>query len=299
MAHVERIAATGIVHVVAGIVGDQAVVRGVVDAPQRKRGTEMVTFAGVVVNDVQDHFNSRAMQGVNHLPKVPHRLAIFAARCVPYLGGKVAQRIVTPVVAQAFLHEVTVVEEVVGGHQLHRRDTERLQVIDGRFSSQPQISSSQRLGDFRMKLGKTAHVELVDDRLVPRRARQTIVTPGKRRIDDHGQGSEGRVAPIVEREILRGITNAIAKHGVGPRQVAADGLRIRIQNDFVGVKAMAFVGRVRPVDTIAVELPRRNIGQVAVPDLVGVFGKRNARGSAGSLGGTVEAQLYSGSILGK
>ena len=38
VAHVQRVSGAGVVHVVAGIVRDEAVVNGIVDAPERQRG---------------------------------------------------------------------------------------------------------------------------------------------------------------------------------------------------------------------------------------------------------------------
>ena len=66
MLHVQRVAGAGVVHVVARIVGNQAVVGAVVDALQRKRRAEMVALRGMVVDDVENHFQSRRVQGLDH-----------------------------------------------------------------------------------------------------------------------------------------------------------------------------------------------------------------------------------------
>lgn len=56
--HVQGVAAPGVVHVVTPVVGHQPVVRGVVDAPERQRGPEMVALRGVAVDDVEDDFDA-------------------------------------------------------------------------------------------------------------------------------------------------------------------------------------------------------------------------------------------------
>ena len=89
-------------------------------------------------------------------------------------------------------------------------------------------------------------------------------------------GADVGVVAIVERKILLRIANPIAEHRVGPRQVAADGLGIRIEEELVGIEAMALLGHVRPVHAIAVELAGRDVGQIAVPDLIGVFRHQDA-----------------------
>ena len=58
-----------------------------------------------------------------------------------------------------------------------------------------------RSGMLGMALRKPADVHLVDDRVVPRRARRPIVAPGERRIDDGGQRGEGGVVAVVARQV--------------------------------------------------------------------------------------------------
>ena len=49
-----------VVHVVAGVVGDQPIVGRIVDAPQGKRRTRLVAFHRVVVDHVQNHLQAGA-----------------------------------------------------------------------------------------------------------------------------------------------------------------------------------------------------------------------------------------------
>ena len=52
----------GVVHVVARLVGHDPVVRGVVEALERQHGPEMIAFGGVVVDDVENHFDAGGVQ---------------------------------------------------------------------------------------------------------------------------------------------------------------------------------------------------------------------------------------------
>ena len=56
--HVQRVAGAGVVHVVPPVVGDQPVVRRVVDALERQRRAQVVALGGVVVDDVEDHLDA-------------------------------------------------------------------------------------------------------------------------------------------------------------------------------------------------------------------------------------------------
>ena len=73
-AHVQRVAAAGEVLVEARIVRLQPIVRGVVDAAQRQRRAEMVAFRGVVVDDVEDHFEPGGVQRPHHHLEFAHAL---------------------------------------------------------------------------------------------------------------------------------------------------------------------------------------------------------------------------------
>ena len=71
--HVQRVAAAGEVHVVARIVGDEPVVRRVVDALERQRRPEMIALGGVVVDDVEDDFEAGGVQRADHALELADR----------------------------------------------------------------------------------------------------------------------------------------------------------------------------------------------------------------------------------
>ena len=95
--HIQCVSAARVVHVKPTGFRRQSVVGGIIDAAQRKRGAQMVSFTGVVVDHIQNHFQTRAMQSANHLFEFAHRTA---DRCcsVTRIGRKKRQGVVTPVV---------------------------------------------------------------------------------------------------------------------------------------------------------------------------------------------------------
>src|SRR6516164_3759744 len=54
---------------------------------------------------------------------------------------------------------------------------------------------------------------------------------------------------------------------IAPHEPAGKPPRIGIEQQLVGVKSMALLGRVRTVHAITVELSWRNVGQVTMPDI--------------------------------
>src|SRR5262249_37389515 len=102
---------------------------------------------------------------------------------------------------------------------------------------------------------------------------------------------------VIERQVRLGIADSITPELIMPLDVAADCLRVRIEDDLVGVEAVAVRRIVRTVNTITVKLPRLRIGQVAMPDLVGLFRQRNALRLLGIFNGAKETQLNLGGMF--
>ena len=83
----------------------------------------------------------------------------------------------------------------------------------------------------------------------------------------------------IHDEIAARRADAIAVTGVVPDDLAVERAGVGVDEQLVGIEAVA-VGRVvGAVDAVAVELAGTHVGQIAVPDLVGVFGQRDARRS--------------------
>src|SRR5258706_8493307 len=100
MLHVERVPGTCVVYVKALIVGHKAVVGAVVDALERERWAKMIAFRSVVVDDIQNHFESRRMQSLDHGLELAD-----GVRCqIPGLKCQKSDGVVPPIVAQAALH---------------------------------------------------------------------------------------------------------------------------------------------------------------------------------------------------
>ena len=102
------------------------------------------------------------------------------------------------------------------GHQLDRRDAEVLQVLDDGRRAEPRVSAAQLRRDLRVQLGEAAHVHLVDDCVVPRRARVAVVAPRERRIDDLALRHAARVVAPILRQVGALTADAIAEMRIAP-----------------------------------------------------------------------------------
>ena len=128
--HVQRVAGAGVVHVIAAVVGHQPVVGRVVDPFEREDRAEVIAFGGVVVDDVEDHFDAGRMQRLDEILELQHLLAALPGRGVLVVRREVANRVVAPVVPQSAIEERRVLHELMHGQQFDRRDSQALQVFD-------------------------------------------------------------------------------------------------------------------------------------------------------------------------
>ena len=78
-----------------------------------------------------------------------------------------------------------------------------------------------------------------------------------------------------------------------PAQLAGERAGVGVEQELVRIEAVPRLGRVGAVRAQAVELARPQVGEVAVPDLVGELGQRDAVGLAPALG-VEEAELDPG-----
>ncbi len=82
-----------------------------------------------------------------------------------------------------------------------------------------------------------------------------------------------------------------------PARRPPDDARVRIEQDFRRVEAMAARGIPRAEHAIAVQLARPDAGQIRVPDPIGALGERDADPLAGRVGRIEEAQMDGGRVL--
>ena len=266
MHRVERVAGAGVVHVVAGVAGDGAVVGEVVDALECEHRPQVVALGGVVVDDVEDHLDPGAVERLDHPLELLHLLAAPAGGRVERVRSEVADRAVAPVVGQALGGELHLVGDVVDRQELDRGDAERREVLERRLRCEARVRPSQLLRHPLHQLREALHVQLVDHGLVPRTRGRTVFLPVERLVDHDRLRDRRGVVLVVELEIGVVPAGHVREHVAGlPVDGALDRLRIRVDQELVRVEAVPLLGRPAPVDAVAIALPRPDPRQVAVP----------------------------------
>ena len=259
----------------------------------------MIAFGRVVVDDVEDHFEAGGVQRANHALEFAHG-ARRCPRCgEPALRREIAEAVVAPVIRQAALLEMPVARVMMHRHQLHGGDPQFLQMLDRRLRRQRLVRAAQVFGNVRVRFRESADVQLVDDRVVPRRLGRTVVAPRERRIDNGGERRECGVVALVERQILLGVTDLIAEHFIGPANRTRHRFRVWIHDNLVGVESVAAARLIWPANAITVELVRPRVRQERVPDHVGVLGERDARAFRLRIGRFEKAELDVSRVSGK
>ena len=164
MRGVDRVSGAGVVDVVARLVRHRAVIGEIVDALERKRRPLLVAFRGMVVDDVQYHFQPGVMKSAHHVAEAAEALGTEIASH----RREEAERVVAPVVAQTLLQQMIVVGEPMDRHQFDRGHAEALDIGDHVLvQPSPRTCLFRLLGHCGMQLGEAAHVRFVDDRRAP------------------------------------------------------------------------------------------------------------------------------------
>src|SRR5512132_1347660 len=273
MAQIEGVAAPREVHVIAFVAGHEVVVGSVVDAAERQRRTKLAALRRMIVDHIKDHLDAGAVQYLNQRLE----LTDMAARKVGRMRREEGERIVAPIVAEATLGQVSIVQEGLDRQQLDGGDPEAPEVLDRGVRRQAAECAAQPLVDRRVAHGEAAHVHLVDDAVVPLDAWRAVYAPGEGGVDDAALRHVSGVVPLVEAEIAVFAADLVGEVGVVPVDLAEQRLGVGVDEQLVGIEAMPPVRSVGAVDTVAVELPRADIREIAVPNIVGVLRQDDAR----------------------
>src|SRR5262249_43688318 len=133
MIAVERVSATGEVHVVLQIPWHEEVMGSVIDAPERESWPLVIAFLRMIEHHVQNYFDAGPVQRLHHIAEFPQVAAALGAHAKSGLRRKITYRAIPPIVSHGSPVDLTQdgrLIEVEYRQQLHRRHTEVLQVRD-------------------------------------------------------------------------------------------------------------------------------------------------------------------------
>jgi hypothetical protein len=214
-----------------------------------------------------------SMHGLHQVLELGDHL-LDAPRGVGAVRGEEADRVVAPVIAQALVREVVVVDEVMNRHQLHRGDAEPGEVLDDGGVRHARVRAPLVLGDRRVPHGEALDVALVQHGLVPGGAQRAVVPPFEPRVGDDRPRDERRAVLVVALAVVA--AEGVAVDGWIPLDLAVERPGVRVDEQLRRVAAQADVRVMRPVHPVPVALPRPDARQERVPDVAVHLGHLHA-----------------------
>jgi hypothetical protein len=157
MAQVHGIASTSVVDVVARFVGQQAIVRSVIYAPEQKGRSTFIPFRSVVVNYVEDDLQVSIMEMGDHLFEFRDRSGCEVTR----IRSEEADSIVAPIISQSLLEQQAIVDEGLERKQLDGSDAQASDVVDDFLTRQARKATTKVFRDICIALCETFDVQLV------------------------------------------------------------------------------------------------------------------------------------------
>ena len=116
-------------------------------------------------------------------------------------------------------------------HEFHGGDAEPLQVFHARAGGKTRIGAAERWRHFGMLAGEPLDVEFVDDRIVPRSARRSVVAPGESGIHHPAFRHIGGAVAFVPDKILTGVAHPVAEEGVAPVEGSPEGFGVWVEKE--------------------------------------------------------------------
>ena len=178
---VDRVAAAGVVAVVAGVA--EHVIDAVLQPLERQRGPEVVALGSVVEDDVEDHLDAGSVESPHHLLEFSDLAARLLSRRVPAVGGEEGHRVVAPVVELLGPGSVGQLGwKLVHRHEFHGGHAQRLEVRD--LFDHAQIGA--RMADAAGRAGReAADVHFVDHGVGQSAPQVPVPLPVERVVDHH------------------------------------------------------------------------------------------------------------------
>ena len=232
----------------------------------------MIAFGGMVVDNVENELDAGVVQSRNGRSKCIEGTIDSVAG----IGSEEGHRVVAPVVAQAALDQMPIIDKRVDRQQFNCGDPETLEMIDHCGGGQAAIRSAPCRRHVLAQLREAFDVRFINNRVAPGNGGPAFFAPGEGFVHNHTLRHTARIVAPVEREIGACAAGAVAEMRIAPDESSRELLCIRINKQFVRVEAQSTLGVIGAMHPIAIELPRGHIAQVAVPDILCAFRQRYA-----------------------
>ncbi len=195
--HVQRVSRPRVVHVEAGLAGDQPVVGRVVDPLEGERRPQVVPFGRVVVHHVQDHLHPGRVERAHHLLELPHLRPVVPRVGVAPGGSEEVDGAVPPVIDQPPLVQKGFVGNLVHREDLDGGDPDPLQMADDRRVGNGRVRTADLPRHLGVEAGQPLDVRLVDHGAVPGDLRGLVAAPVEVAVHHHPLGDPARAVLLV------------------------------------------------------------------------------------------------------
>ena len=170
-------------------------------------------------------------------------------------GAEKPDRVIAPIVREPTIVQMLIPNKLMNRQQFDGGHAKVFEVVQNDGRRHAQVGAAQGLRHIGMTSGQSFDMHFIDDRLIPWSTKKLVGSPRKGGIDDDAFGDVCRTVPIIERKISLLIADLIAEHAsFGPMHGAGHGFRVGIDEQFIGIEAMALGRIVGAMDTIAVML---------------------------------------------
>ena len=225
----------------------------------------LVSFSRVIVNNVQNHFDSGPVQFFDHLLEFTHRPARSLVGSVSRLWRKKSNRAVAPVIYQMLARPriyicIFIFIKFKNRKQLNRRNSKLFKII--KLLGKALVSS--RIINIRGRRSRKAlEVSFINHRLIHRKIKRLIPLPVKGLVINYNA-----LWKIRKVRKLAGIHAGAAQFIVGTEnRTAGKSLCVRIKEIFLRVKAEAGRRHIRPRNLIKVQSTRAQPLDHDMPDI--------------------------------
>src|SRR5688572_33435877 len=95
----------------------------------------------MVVNDIENHFNARFMQLLDHVLEFGHLFTLHPTARVTGIRSKETDAVISPVICETLLYQMPVGDKMVNRQQFYRGDPQPPQIINSDRMSHGRIRS--------------------------------------------------------------------------------------------------------------------------------------------------------------
>src|SRR5215471_11622976 len=98
MMQIERVSRAGEIEIEAGILRMHPVIGEIVDPAKTQRRPKVISFPGMIVNHIEDHFDAGCVQTAHHCLELGDLLTYLPTAGVLAMRGEKPDRVIAPVV---------------------------------------------------------------------------------------------------------------------------------------------------------------------------------------------------------